>query len=61
MQTGADAGDDDTQARDLAVSKPQSPAEWEAYWKQREARLAEIVAMPDWDSTAAISEDRDRA
>ena len=43
------------------VSKPKSPADWDAYWKQREARLAEIVALPGWDSTVAISEDRDRA
>jgi len=43
------------------VSKPKSPTDWAAYWDQREARLAEIVAAPGWDSTSAVSEDRDRA
>lgn len=43
------------------VSKPRVPADWAAYWAQREARLADIVAMPGWDSTIAVSEDRDRA
>ena len=62
MQTDAGEGDTASQTGQLAVvSKLQSPSEWEAYWKQREALLAEIVAMPDWDSTVAISEDRDRA
>ena len=42
------------------VSKPKSPADWAAYWARREARLVEIVAMPGWDSTIAVSEDRDR-
>jgi hypothetical protein len=45
----------------VIVSKPKSPADWAAYWVQREARLADIVAAPDWDSTIAVSEDRDRA
>jgi hypothetical protein len=43
------------------VSKPKPPPDWAAYWAQREARLAEIVATPGWDSTIAVSEDRVRA
>jgi antitoxin (DNA-binding transcriptional repressor) of toxin-antitoxin stability system len=43
------------------VSKPKPPPDWAAYWAQREARLAGIVAAPGWDSTIAVSDDRDRA
>lgn len=37
------------------------PADFEAYWRQREAVLAAIKLLGDWDSTEAISEDRERA
>lgn len=45
----------------VVLSKPKTPVDMEQYWQQREARLAEIKAMPGWDSTVAVSEDRDRA
>ncbi len=41
------------------VSKPKSHAD-AAYWREREALLADVVAAPGWDSTIAVSEDRDR-
>ncbi len=43
------------------VSKPRAPIDFAHYWQQREARLAEVKAAPGWDSTIAVSEDRDRA
>jgi hypothetical protein len=41
------------------VSKPR-PQHDKEFWAQREKRLAEIVLNGEWDSTKAISEDRDR-
>jgi hypothetical protein len=45
----------------VVLSKPKSPFDFERYWQEREAKLAEIQALPGWDSTIAVSEDRDRA
>ncbi len=41
------------------VSKPR-PIHDAAYWRERDALLASVVAAPDWDSTVAVSQDRDR-
>jgi hypothetical protein len=41
------------------VTKPR-PGPDERYWRERERMLADIVADPEWDSTEAISQDRDR-
>jgi hypothetical protein len=43
------------------VSKPRVPADWDRYWENRERLLAGITVDPEWDSTKAISDDRDRA
>jgi hypothetical protein len=42
------------------LSKPRLPADFDEYWKLREKMLADVIAAPGWDSTEAISEDRDR-
>ena len=42
------------------VSKPRAPTDVSNYWREREALLAEVVAAPGWDSTNAVSDDRDR-
>ena len=42
------------------VSKPRAPANFEQYWQWREKMLEHVVAAPDWDSTQAVSDDRDR-
>jgi hypothetical protein len=42
------------------VSKPKLPVDWQKYWEERERLLAEVTVDPDWDSTLAVSEDRDR-
>jgi len=42
------------------VSKP-PPFDRARYLAERERLLAQISVDPDWDSTRAISEDRDRA
>jgi hypothetical protein len=43
------------------VTKPRTNADFEAYWQAREKLLAEVTVDSSWDSTQAISEDRDRA
>jgi prevent-host-death family protein len=43
------------------VSKPPPAAEFGRYWMEREKLLAGVVALPGWDSTNAVSEDRGRA
>lgn len=42
------------------VSKP-PPFDHARYLVERERFLAQITVDPDWDSTQAISEDRDRS
>jgi antitoxin (DNA-binding transcriptional repressor) of toxin-antitoxin stability system len=42
------------------VTKPRPIPDFEAYWRERERTLADIVVDPAWDSTEAISQDRDR-
>lgn len=42
------------------VSKP-PPFDRSHYLAERQRLLAQITVDPDWDSTQAISEDRDRA
>lgn len=42
------------------VSKPKLLVDWSRYWEERERLLASVTVDPEWDSTVAISEDRDR-
>jgi|KBSSwiStaDraftv2_1062776.scaffolds.fasta_scaffold919185_1 antitoxin (DNA-binding transcriptional repressor) of toxin-antitoxin stability system len=41
------------------VTKPRSNPDFESYWQWRERMLADVVAAPGWDSTQAVSDDRD--
>jgi hypothetical protein len=41
------------------LSKPKLALD-DDYGRQREALLAQVVVASDWDSTVAVSEDRDR-
>jgi hypothetical protein len=43
------------------LSKPRASDNFEAYWQERERLLSRITIDPNWDSTEAVSEDRDRA
>lgn len=46
--------------RVLAVlCRPPVPAEFEAYWRQREQLLARVSLQGVWDSTEAVSQDRE--
>lgn len=42
------------------VTKPPAPRDFAIFWREREKRLAEITIDPSWDSTQAVSEDRER-
>jgi len=43
------------------VSRPRAAADFDKYWHDREKRLEPVVAAPGWDSSSAVSQDRDRA
>lgn len=43
------------------VSKPKVATDWKHYWEERERLLSTITVDPGWDSTQAISDDRDRS
>jgi hypothetical protein len=43
------------------VSEPKPAADFAAYWEQRERQLQSVVSAPEWNSTDAVSEDRNRA
>jgi hypothetical protein len=42
------------------LGAPRTPHDFEAYWRQRERRLSSIRMLGVWDSTKAVSEDRER-
>jgi hypothetical protein len=43
------------------LGRPQALAvDFETYWRQREQRLSGIRLLGDWDSTEAVSQDRER-
>ncbi len=42
------------------VTRPPVRRDFATYWQERERRLAGITIDPAWDSTAAVSEDRER-
>jgi hypothetical protein len=42
------------------VSKPPARRDFASYWQERVQRLAAITIDSTWDSTVAVSEDRDR-
>lgn len=42
------------------VTKPPQRRDFATYWQEREQRLAGITIDPNWDSTTAVSEDRER-
>ena len=46
--------------RQISSPRPMTREEFEAYWQERERILADVIVDPLWDSTQAISEDRDR-
>jgi hypothetical protein len=43
------------------VSEPKPAADFAAYWEQRERQHQSVVSAPEWNSTDAVSEDRNRA
>jgi hypothetical protein len=58
-QAGAEEIQVEADGRVLAVlSRPPVPAEFEAYWRQREQTLARVSLRGEWDSTLAVSQDR---
>lgn len=59
-QAGAEQVQVQADGRVLAVlRRPPFPGEFEAYWFKREETLARVSLSGEWDSTLAVSQDRE--